>query len=67
MTGRSDIPRAIGIAGLGLVGASLARAVKALDRSVRVVAVEPREDVRALAVSDGVADEVLAEPGPALG
>ncbi len=67
MTPQSDIPRILGIAGLGLVGASLARSVKALDPSVRVIAVEPRADVRACAVPDGVADEVLAEPGAALG
>ncbi len=66
MTRESDIPRIVGIAGLGLMGASLARAVKALDPAVDVVAGEPREDVRARAVPDGVADEVLAEPGPAL-
>jgi prephenate dehydrogenase len=56
----------MGVVGLGLMGASLARAVKALDRSVRIVAVEPREDVRALALRDGVADEALPAPGPAL-
>ncbi len=57
------MPRTLGVAGLGLIGASLARAVKALDGSVRIVAVEPRDDVRARAVPDGVADEALAEPG----
>jgi prephenate dehydrogenase len=48
------------------MGASLARALKARDRSVRIVAVEPREDVRAQALRDGVADEASAAPGPAL-
>jgi prephenate dehydrogenase len=67
VTRPSDIPRTVGIAGLGLVGASLARSVKALDPSVRVVAVEPRPDVRAAAVADRVADEALAEPWSALG
>ncbi len=57
------LPRTIGLAGLGLMGGSLARAAKALDPSVRVVAVEPREDVRKSALADGVADVVLAEPG----
>jgi prephenate dehydrogenase len=60
------LPRTLGIAGLGLMGASLARAVKALDPSVRVVAVEPQADVRARALAEGVADEAHAEPGPAL-
>jgi prephenate dehydrogenase len=61
------VPATVGVVGLGLMGASLARAVRALAPSARIVAVEPREDVRALALADGVADEVLAEPGPALG
>jgi len=61
------LPRTVGIAGLGLMGASLARALRAADPAVSVVALEPREDVRARALADGVADEVLAAPGPALG
>jgi len=48
------------------MGASLARAVKAMDRAVRVVAVEPRADVREAALREGVADAAVAEPGPAL-
>ena len=48
------------------MGASLARAAKQAAPDVRVVAVEPREDVRALALRDAVADVALAEPGPAL-
>ncbi len=63
----SALPSTVGIAGLGLMGASLARALKARDRSVRIVALEPNEEIRAQALRDGVADEVLAEPGPALG
>ncbi len=66
MTAAPPMPRTLGIAGLGLIGASLARAVKGIDRSVRIVAVEPRDDVRLRAVPDGVADEMLAEPGGAL-
>jgi prephenate dehydrogenase len=54
------------VVGLGLMGASLVRAAKALDRSVRILAVEPREEVRAQALRDGVADEALPEAGPAL-
>ncbi|HEY6099053.1 MAG TPA: prephenate dehydrogenase [Anaeromyxobacter sp.] len=63
----SALPRTLGIAGLGLMGASLARAVKALDPSVRIVAVEPQHDVRARALADGLADEAAAEPGAPLG
>jgi len=60
------LPRRLGIVGLGLMGASLARAAKALDPTVRVVAVEPRDDVRAQAIADGVADVTLEAPGLAL-
>ena len=63
----SALPRTLGLAGLGLMGASLARAVKARDRAVRIVAVEPQPEVRARAMADGVVDEALAEPGAALG
>lgn len=61
------LPRTLGLAGLGLMGASLARAVKALDRSVRIVAVEPLAEVRERALADGVVDAALPEPGAALG
>ena len=57
------LPRRVGIVGLGLMGASLARGLKALDPGIHVAAAESREDVRARAVADGVADEVHAEPG----
>jgi prephenate dehydrogenase len=62
----APLPRQLGIVGLGLMGASLARAVKESGPGVRLVAVEPRDDVRALALQDGVADVAIAEPGPAL-
>jgi prephenate dehydrogenase len=61
------LPKSLGIAGLGLMGASLARAVKALDPKVRIVGVEEQADVRARALADGVVDEAHAEPGAALG
>ena len=57
------LPRTLGIAGLGLMGASLARGVKALDRSVRIVAVEPRGEVRARALEEGVVDVALPDAG----
>jgi prephenate dehydrogenase len=47
------------------MGGSLARALKAAG-DVRVVAVEPRDDVRAQALADGVADEAAAAPSAAL-
>ncbi len=62
----APLPTTVGVVGLGLMGASLARALKAANPSIRVTAVEPRGDVRARAVPDGVADAALAEPGPAL-
>jgi prephenate dehydrogenase len=61
------LPGTLGIAGLGLMGASLARAVRAAAPRVRIVAVEPRDEVRAKALADGVVDEALATPGAALG
>jgi prephenate dehydrogenase len=60
------MPRQLGIVGLGLMGASLARAVRGHAPGVRIVAVEPRADVRARALADRVVDEALAEAGPAL-
>ena len=63
----SALPRTLGVVGLGLMGASLARAARRADPAVSIVAVEPREDVRAAAVADGVADTADAAPGPALG
>jgi prephenate dehydrogenase len=63
----APFPRTVAVAGLGLMGASLARALRAADPAVRIVAVEPRADVRERALADGVADEALAGPGPALG
>jgi prephenate dehydrogenase len=61
------LPRTIGIVGLGLMGASLARAVRGVDPAVRIVAVEPREEVRAQALADRVADDLRAAPDAALG
>ncbi len=57
------LPRQLGVVGLGLMGASLARAVKAADPSVRIMAVESSEEVRSQALRDGVADEAIAAPG----
>jgi prephenate dehydrogenase len=60
------LPRQLGLVGLGLMGASLARSLRALAPTVRIVAVEPREDVRARALAEGVVDEAHPTPGPAL-
>jgi prephenate dehydrogenase len=56
----------MGIVGLGLMGAGLARNVRRVNRAVRLVAVEPRDDFRALALADGIVDEALPAPGAAL-
>lgn len=61
------LPRTLGVVGLGLMGGSLARAAKAAAPGLRVIAVEPRDDVRAQALADGVVDEALEAPGAALG
>jgi prephenate dehydrogenase len=58
--------RCAGIVGLGLMGASLARALRAAEPSIRIVAVEPAAELRARAVADGVADEAHAAPSAAL-
>lgn len=63
----SALPRAVGIVGLGLMGASLARALRAADPAIHLLAIEPNDAVRARAVPDGVADEVAAAPSPGLG
>lgn len=63
MTG---LPRRLGLVGLGLMGASLARAARGLDPGLSIVAIEPRDDYRALALSDRLVDEVAARPGPLL-
>jgi prephenate dehydrogenase len=60
------LPRTLGVVGLGLMGASLARAARAAVPGVRVLAVEPRAEVRARALADGVADVAEGAPGPFL-
>ncbi len=59
--------RTAGIVGLGFMGGSIARGLKAVDPSVRVLAVDPDDEVRIRARADGVADEVFSVPSPALG
>jgi len=62
----SAFPRRLGLVGLGLMGASLARAARAVEPGLAVVAVEPRQDYRRQALADRLVDEVAAEPGPLL-
>jgi len=62
----TGLPRRLGLVGLGLMGASLARAVRAADPGQPIVAVEPRQDYRDQALADGLVDEVAAAPGPLL-
>ncbi len=61
------LPRAVAVVGLGLMGSSLARAMKALDGGVRVIAVEPRAEIRQQAIADGTVDDAHAAAGPELG
>jgi len=58
------LPHQIGVLGLGLMGASLARGYRSASPGARVLAAEVREEVRRRAVDDGVADEVHDSPGP---
>ena len=53
----SALPTRLGVVGLGLVGASLARNVRRVDPAVRIAAVEPSAEVRTQALADGVVDE----------
>jgi prephenate dehydrogenase len=61
------LPGTIGVVGLGLMGSSLARNVRRVAPVVRLVAVEPRAEIRARALADRVVDEALEAVGPALG
>lgn len=61
------IPPGVAIVGLGLMGGSLAKAIRAAAPSTRVIGIEPREELRAQALSAGAVDEAHPAPGPALG
>jgi len=60
------LPRRLGLVGLGLMGGSLARAARAVDPGLVIVAVEPRDDYRGQALSDRLVDEAVPAPGPLL-
>jgi len=62
----TEYPGTVGVVGLGLMGASFAMGVRRVRPGVRLVAVEPRAEVRERALRDRVVDQALAEPGPAL-
>jgi prephenate dehydrogenase len=62
----TGLPRRLGLVGLGLMGGSLARAARAVDPQLQIVAVEPREDYRVQALADGLVNEVFETPGPAM-
>jgi prephenate dehydrogenase len=49
----------IAIVGVGLMGGSLAAAVKALDDAPHVIGIEPDREARAWALSQGIVDAVL--------
>jgi prephenate dehydrogenase len=62
----TGLPRRLGLVGLGLMGASLARAARAVDPGLAIAAVEPRDDYRNRALADGVVAEAAPAPGPLL-
>ena len=62
-----DLPRRMGIVGLGLMGGSLARALRQVAPGVRIAAAEPRAEVREQAVREGVVDEAHEAPSDWLG
>jgi prephenate dehydrogenase len=62
----SAIPASVGVVGLGLMGASLAMGVRRAAPGVRLLAVEPRAEVRERALRDRVVDEALPAPGRSL-
>jgi prephenate dehydrogenase len=62
----SGLPGTIGIVGLGLMGASLSMGIRRVAPGVRLVAVEPRDEIREQALGGRVVDEALPAPGGAL-
>ncbi|MFO0584945.1 MAG: prephenate dehydrogenase [Anaeromyxobacter sp.] len=66
MSAGPAIPAGVAVVGLGLMGGSIAKAVRAVSPSTRLVGVEPREELRAQALAAGAVDEAHAAPGPAL-
>jgi prephenate dehydrogenase len=61
------LPRRVGLVGLGLMGGSLARGLRALDPPIHLAAAETSDEVRRRAVADGVVDAAHETPGAWLG
>ena len=55
-----------GFIGLGLIGGSIARALKKNREDIRILACDPNPQTRSLALSQLVTDEALEAPGEAL-
>ncbi len=62
----SALPGTVGVVGLGLMGASFAMGVRRVRPGVRLLAVEPRAEVRERALRERVVDEAFAAPEAAL-
>jgi prephenate dehydrogenase len=60
------MPQQLGLVGLGLMGGSLARALRAAAPGTRIAAVEPRDEVRDQALAEGVVDSARPAPDGAL-
>lgn len=59
----TSLPRRIGIVGLGLIGGSVARALKRVDDPPVIVASSLDPDDLSRALEEGVADEIHDDPG----
>ena len=55
----------VGIVGLGLLGGSLARAIRRHWPGAALLAIEPRGQSRRVAVAEGIVDEIAARPSSA--
>ncbi|MED9807189.1 MAG: prephenate dehydrogenase/arogenate dehydrogenase family protein, partial [Lachnospiraceae bacterium] len=49
-----------GFIGLGLIGGSIAKALKAFRRDVRILAFDTNKETLALALKEGIADEAVS-------
>lgn len=55
--------KTIGIIGLGLIGGSILKALRARVAGIRIIAADPREDVLQKALDAGLADETVLTAG----
>ena len=51
-----------GFIGIGLIGGSIARALRQNRTDIRIIACDPNEDTCRLAIEEGIADAVYPEP-----